>query len=399
MKTKILYLAIFALLPVLAQSQSGAPRRYYVVIGVFAKIDNAIRYTAKANKNNFSAQYAINPPRKLYYVYLLDTDERAKAFAFMIKMRVETDYKDCWVFIGKLGEQTAAPVEEKPVVEKPVVEKPVEERPVIEEKKDSIVFEPVPMDTVVVVKEEPKPVEPKPVEKKPEGKPFYFKLVNVESGNDLKGLVHVQETGRATQFQAFRANEVAYLKAPLNKKGTYKVTTQVPGYQQVVVTITYNEPGLTVGDQGEFILPFELKKAKAGDYIDFNNVHFVRNSSVMNPESQDELDGLAALMKENPKYKIKIHGHTNGKLTREIIVLGSSQKFFAMDPSNNKKETASAKVLSEERAKGVKAYLVSQGIEPSRILTKAEGGRIPLYPEGSTLYGYNDRVEIEVKKN
>ena len=72
-------------------------------------------------------------------------------------------------------------------------------------------------------------------------------------------------------------------------------------------------------------------------------------------------------MKENAKYRIKIHGHCNGKQNREIIVRGSSQKFFAMDPGANKKETMSAKVLSEERANAVKAYLVSQGIDASRV--------------------------------
>jgi outer membrane protein OmpA-like peptidoglycan-associated protein len=119
----------------------------------------------------------------------------------------------------------------------------------------------------------------------------------------------------------------------------------------------------------------------------------------MNPESQNELDGLVALMKENPKYKIKIHGHCNGKQDREIIILGSSQKFFQMDPGANIKKTTSAKVLSLERANAVMDYLVDQGINPAKINVKGEGGRIPLYPVASTLANYNDRVEIEVKKN
>ncbi len=399
MKTKILYLAIFALLPFLAKSQSAAPRSSYVVIGVFAKINNAIRYTDKANKDNFSAQYAINPDRKLYYVYLLNTTDYKRAIAFMIKMRVETEYKDCWVFIGKLGKETVGQIEEKPAG------KPVERKPE-EVKKDTVLIETVTkIDSAAIKKpeepkpEEPKPEEPKPVVKKPEGKPFYFKLVNVVSGNEVMGEVHIQESNKATQYQAFRGNEIAYLKAPVNKNGTYTLITQAPGYQQIKTVISYNDPALAKGDQGEAIIPLELKKAKAGDYIDFNNVRFVRNSSIMNSESQNELDGLVALMKENPKYKIKVHGHCNGKQNREIIVLGSSHKFFAMDPGANKKKTTTAKVLSEERGNAVKAYIVSEGIDASRISVKAEGGRIPLYPENSTLSSYNDRIEVEVKKN
>jgi outer membrane protein OmpA-like peptidoglycan-associated protein len=398
-KTKILSFAIFIFLPLLTHGQSSEPpRTYYAVIGVFAKLNNAIRYTDKANKNNFNAQYEINPSRKLYYVYLLSSTDRKKAFAFMIKMRAETEYKDCWLFIGKLGEN-AFTVEEKPVVEKPIEEKPIEEKPVEPEpvKKDSIIIiEPVVVfDSSTIVK----PVVEKPFVKPPEGKPFLFKFVNAATGNEVMGEVHIQESNKATQYQSFVANQVAYLKAPINKNGTYTLTTQAPGYRQMRTTLAYSDPGVSQGDQGEYIIALDLTKAKTGDYIDFNNVRFVRNSSIMNPESQNELDGLVALMQENLKYKIKIHGHSNGKQNREIITLGSSQKFFQMDPSANVKLTTSAKALSEERANAVKAYLVGQGIDAGRIKVKGEGAKIPLYPEGSTLANYNDRVEVEVKKN
>jgi len=388
-KARILSLALFILLPVLTHGQSAEPRNYYAVIGVFRILNNAIRYTDKANKNNFNAQYEINPDRKLYYVYLLSTTDRKKAYAFMIKMRAETEYKDCWLLIGKLGEKGVVQVAEKPVEEKPI--EPVEV------KKDSVLFEPVVVAADSSTIKKPRVV--KPPEKKPEGKPFMFKFVNAATGNDVIGEVHIQESVKATQYQAFRANEVAYLKAPVNKNGTYTLITQAPGFKQMRTTLAYNDPGVSQGDQGEYIIALDLTKAKTGDYIDFNNVHFVRNSSIMNPESQNELDGLVALMKENPRYKIKIHGHCNGKQVREIIVLGTSQKFFQMDPGSNVKETVSANVLSLERANAVKAYLVSQGIGPEKIKVKGEGGRIPLYPEASTLASYNDRVEVEVKKN
>jgi len=391
-KTRILSLVIFILLPVLTHGQSAEPRTYYAVIGVFRVHSNAIRYMEKANKNNFNAQYEFNPSRKLYYVYLLSTTDRKKAYAFMIKMRVETEYKECWLFIGKLGEN---PIR---VEEKPIEEKPVEIAPVT--KDTAAIGPPIEIDSSTIKKPVIEtPVVEKPVEKKPEGKPFLFRLVNGATGNDVMGEVQILESNKATQYQAFRANEVAYLKAPNNKNGTYTLITQAPGYRQIRTILAYTTPGVSQGEHGEYIIALDLKKAKTGDYIDFNNVRFVRNSSVMNPESQNELDGLVALMKENPKYKIKVHGHCNGKQNREIIVLGSSQKFFQMDPGSNIKETTTAKVLSEERAKAVKAYFVSQGIEPDRIKIKGEGGKIPLYPEASTLAGNNDRVEIEVKKN
>jgi outer membrane protein OmpA-like peptidoglycan-associated protein len=373
-----------------------SPPTYYVTIGVFAVKNNAIRYTDQATRNNFDAHYALNPLKNFYYVYIFSTTDRKKAFAFTIKTRVETEYKQAWVFIGNLGDEPPV-VEKKPEPVKPPEEKPVE--PVVV-KKDSVLV--VPAVAKIDSSTIPKPIE-KPVEKKPvvkhEGKPFYFKLLSVETGKEITGEVRVQESVKATQYQAFKANEIVYIKAPINSDGTYTVVTNAPGFEQMRMTLTYKEPEGTKGADDEFIVPIELKKAKAGDYIDFNNVKFVRNSSIMNPGSQDELDGLVALMKENTKYKIKIHGHCNGRQNREIIVLGKSPNFFAMDAKNNIKETTSAKVLSDERAKAVKGYLVSQGIGAERIATKAEGGKIPLYPEGSTLASYNDRVEIEVKKD
>ncbi len=366
-------------------AQSGEAPTYYVTIGVFAKLDNAVHYTDRANKNNFNAHYAINKPRKLYYVYLLETGDRKKAFAFMIKMRAETEYKDAWLFIGKLGEEQAEVV-------KPIEEKPIEIVPIV---KDTVATLPVVVEEVLVIE---KPVE-KPVVPKPAGKAFFFKLVNAETGNEAIGEVHVQESVKASQYQAFRGNEIVYIKAPANKNGTYTVMTIVPGYQQMKITLPYNEPGGTAGSESEIIIPFELKRAKRGDYIDFNNVRFIRNSAIMTPESQNELDGLVALMKENVKYKILIHGHCNGKNDRDIIGLGTSQDYFNLNPSANKKETTTAKALSEYRANAVKGYLVSQGIDAKRVGVKAEGGKIPLYSEQSTLATYNDRVEVEVKKH
>lgn len=386
MKNRLILLFLIAFGNVsLSFAQTVEAPTYYITIGVFAKLDNAERYTDRANKNNFNAQYAINKQRKLYYVYLLETGDKRKAFSFMIKMRAETEYKDAWLFIGKLGEEQVEVVQ-------PIEEKPIEIVPIV---KDTVAAQIVVVEDVPVVE---KPVE-KPVVVKPAGKAFFFKLVNVETGNEAIGEVHVQESVKASQYQAFKGNEIVYIEAPVNKNGTYTIMTIVPGYQQVKLTLPYKEPGGTVGTESEIIIPIELKRAKRGDYIDFNNVRFIRNSAIMTPDSQFELDGLVALMKENVKYKIMVHGHCNGKNDRDIIGLGTSQKYFELDPSANKKETTTSKALSEYRANAVKGYLASQGIEEKRIGVKAEGGKIPLYPEQSTLASYNDRVEVEVKKH
>ena len=133
--------------------------------------------------------------------------------------------------------------------------------------------------------------------------------------------------------------------------------------------------------------------------MNFNDVRFLRNTTILEPHSLVELNGLVDLMKENENYKIKIHGHCNGDDSRPVTTLGSSTNIFALDPSHNKKETMTAKRLTELRAETVKNYLVSQGIVADRLSIKGEGGKMMIYPRTSTLANRNDRVEIEVLKS
>lgn len=364
---------------------------YYVTIGVFAKTDNVNRLIEKANKEGLTAQSANRVGSNLNYVYVLATTEKRKAYALAVKLRAETEYKDTWVFEGSLGE---APVAE--VIE-PVIEK--KEEPVVEIKPLEPEIKPA-IDSSTLVKPIEKPIEPI-VEKKPAGKPFYFKLRNVADNSEVKsGEVHVQEAVRATQYQSFKPGEVVYLEAPKNKRGSYTVVTQVPGYSPLSTVFNYQNPAGEKGASDEVIIELPVTKAKKGDYVDFNNVKFFKNSSILQPGSQNELDGLVDLLKENLKYKLKIHGHVNGTQSRECFVRGANSSFFATNPSADKTEkNMSSKDLSTLRSETVKDYLLSQGIDASRISTKGEGGKIPLYPEGGSLGPLNDRIEIEFTKN
>lgn len=362
------------------------PIEHYVVIGAFRKHEGAVKWTDWANKKNFSAQYAMNEARSLYYVYILATPDKKKAFSMMLKIRVETDYKDAWVFSGKLGVDNEQPAPEpapEPVIEEPIEEPtPIEQEPMIED---------VPQD-------EPEPVVEKPVVEKPKGKPFLFKLVS--EGEEVLGEIHVLESASATQYQAFDGNEVVYLTSPRNSENAFIAAVQAPGFRPVELTIDYDDPSVYstgVGPEGEAIIPIELVRSKRGDYIEFNKVRFFGNSAIFQPESRIELDGLVDLMKDQPKYKIKVHGHCNGKQSRNVVTKGSSNEFFETSTLNERR-TVSAKELTQLRADLVKEYLVANGIDEKRIKTKAEGGKVMIYPQGSTLSGYNDRIEVEIKK-
>jgi len=402
-KGKIGFALLFLVMCFKLSAQEN-PSKNYLVIGVFAVHNNAIRLTDKANKMNLSAQYAIHPSRKLYFVYLLVTDDRKHAFAQVLKTRMDTEFKDAWVFTGVLGANQETPAVKStpaPVPAEPVVETKPEPPPVAVEPTPPPVVE-TPKPDPIIVEAAPVVVEKQPVVEtpKPSGKPFYFKLVNSETGSEVMGEVHIKESEKASQYQAYNGNDLVYLNAPRNAASTYLVTVSAPGYKPVSHLLNYKTPegeDITIGTQQEAILTLPLIRSKKGDYIEFNKVFFLRNSSIFQPQSKDELDGLAQLMKEEPKYKIKIHGHTNGKEDRDVVSMGTSTNYFATDPGN-KKEKATAKRLSELRAETLKNYLVSQGIDGDRISIKGEGGTMMIYGQNSTLATYNDRVEIEVAK-
>src|SRR5258708_40084073 len=104
---------------------------------------------------------------------------------------------------------------------------------------------------------------------------------------------------------------------------------------------------------------------------------------MMEPESRAELTNLVTMMKENPNFKIKIHGHTNGSAHGKIISMGDSRKFFSL--SDSKEGFGSAKRLSEEPAKVTRTYLQAEAIDEKRMEINAWGGKPPLYKKTTPM--------------
>jgi outer membrane protein OmpA-like peptidoglycan-associated protein len=148
-----------------------------------------------------------------------------------------------------------------------------------------------------------------------------------------------------------------------------------------------------VTENGFTTVPFELVKLKKGEKS-MMSVFFFKDAAIIKPESQHELNNLYQMMKENPHYRIKIHGHTNGNYAGRIIEATDDKNFFSL--SNFKESFGTARKLSEKRALLIKNYLSANGIDSSRIEIKAWGGRKPVYHNLHTQAHMNLRVEIEI---
>lgn len=105
-----------------------------------------------------------------------------------------------------------------------------------------------------------------------------------------------------------------------------------------------------------------VKELKVGQAYTINDILYATNSSMLSDKSKFILKGFARFLKENPTISVGIQGHTDD----------------VGDDSKNMQ-------LSEDRAQGVKRYLVSLGIQESRLSAKGFGETQPKVPNDSSV--------------
>lgn len=124
----------------------------------------------------------------------------------------------------------------------------------------------------------------------------------------------------------------------------------------------------------------QVEKINEGEAIKVtfeSGILFATNSSTLNSVSRASLDKFATSLLNNPDTDVKIYGHTDST--------GS-------DAINNP--------LSERRAESVYNYLLSKGIDGSRMISQGFGSTQPV-ADNSTAAGraQNRRVEIFILPN
>jgi outer membrane protein OmpA-like peptidoglycan-associated protein len=106
----------------------------------------------------------------------------------------------------------------------------------------------------------------------------------------------------------------------------------------------------------------------------FDNLEFETAKDIIKEESKPSLDELAAVLLKKPTWKLEITGHTDN--------VGDDDKNM---------------VLSKKRAESLKSYLVSKGVESTRLNTLFFGETKPIAdnntPEGRKK---NRRVEMKI---
>jgi outer membrane protein OmpA-like peptidoglycan-associated protein len=117
-------------------------------------------------------------------------------------------------------------------------------------------------------------------------------------------------------------------------------------------------------------------KAKQRE-LELKFIYFVQSKDIILPESKQTLDDWVTFLQQKPGATIDVMGHTDD--------LGNAVKNLA---------------LSEQRAQLVADYLISRGLDRSRIRTKGYGETKPYFvnPVTEKERALNRRVEIKARQ-
>jgi outer membrane protein OmpA-like peptidoglycan-associated protein len=189
------------------------------------------------------------------------------------------------------------------------------------------------------------------------------------AGVDYESLTRRTSVGAArsalpagTYAIALPAGDLYGFRAEAEVQGYYPVSDQLDA--RALTSYTEIERDL-------YLVPL-----RANEMIKLANIFFDFGQTTLRPESVPELDRLATFLKSRSTMTIELHGHTDN--------VGS-------DADNRK--------LSKERVESVKSYLVSAGIDATRLKTVGHGKSKPV-ASNDTEEGrqQNRRVEFKVIK-
>lgn len=194
-------------------------------------------------------------------------------------------------------------------------------------------------------------------------------MVFDEKGKPLRAKVEIINNATGEIIARTTTDQIGKYLAKLKGGKNYGMTVSADGYlfQSINLDIPPDKDKLKLP-------PITLKKIQAGKNIVLNNIFFDFDKATLRPDSRPELQRVATVLQDNPSMKIEISGHTDNK--------GSATYNLR---------------LSEARAKAVVDYLISNGIEKSRLQFKGYGFLKPI-ASNDTEEGrqQNRRTEFKV---
>jgi len=153
--------------------------------------------------------------------------------------------------------------------------------------------------------------------------------------------------------------------------GNYGVTTESIGY--LFNSINFNLPKFA--EYQEIDTHIIMVKTEIGSKVVLRNIFFDVGKFNLKDQSVSEVQKVQELLAKNPELKVQINGHTD-----------------------NTGDAASNKSLSLKRANAVVDYLISKGVDQTKVSAKGYGSERPIVSNDDESGGreVNRRTEIEV---
>lgn len=156
--------------------------------------------------------------------------------------------------------------------------------------------------------------------------------------------------------------------------GNYGVSTERTGY--LFNSLNFNLPKFS--EYQEIDTHIIMVRAEVGSKVVLKNIFFDVGKADLRTESIAEVENILDLLKGNPRLKVQINGHTD-----------------------NTGHAATNKTLSLKRADAVVQYLITHGVEATRLSAKGFGSERPIVSNDDEAGGreINRRTEIEITEN
>ncbi|MCK4919448.1 MAG: OmpA family protein [Bacteroidales bacterium] len=201
---------------------------------------------------------------------------------------------------------------------------------------------------------------------------FYLtgKLIDNETGEGLFGKLEFIDIDKSTVAATAISADSGLYKVKFAEGKNYGVEVVVKDYLFYLDVVD-----MTKASADEpMVVDFRLDKIEVGTKVVLENIYFETSKSTLKTDSYEQLNQVIKFLENNETIRLEISGHTDN--------------------------TGSLKVntrISKERAKAVVDYIVSQGINSSRLESKGYAFTQPISPN-DTEEGRekNRRVEFKV---
>lgn len=195
------------------------------------------------------------------------------------------------------------------------------------------------------------------------------KILDADSKEPIIAKIQFIDSEKANVAAVLISDTAGNYKTGLSEKKVFGVEITAKGYLFYLDLVDLKKVTTDIISKD-----FYLQKLEVGAKVVLKNIFFETGKATLKDESYQQLNTVVEFMNDNPTLKLEISGHTDnvGALAYNIR-------------------------LSEARAKAVVKYMVSQGIDASRLTAVGYGPKQPV-ESNKTAAGKakNRRVEFKI---